>query len=378
MPDRTGSDQPRLRPDDSIQKLLLSTPAHFVGEFDTPNMLITHAWPPLYTGRRQWFGQGGDSLSRTAIILAFRTPPPQEPAPGVIIPNYENAGEIAASALSVLFGKKFENHGPFEMSGSFGMPDLTAFATPCEPRLRQNDGRPRVDRPVPLNLEEVRRIAPILGAPRDDHRVATFLSAARFYRRALLLIESDPEGAYLNLITAGEIISNFHELTDEEGLDEEARSALARVAKEMEGGEKVAGFLRGRLRGIKRRFVNAITSMVDDPFFDRWEAESQWGSFKKDDFARRIAAAYDLRSKFVHSGYPFGHWINLHMSQYEVQIGEPVVADKEMAKILAKAPLFSGLERVIRYVLLTMAGELGADVEVDSGNASGPVDPPIA
>lgn len=35
-----------------------------------------------------------------------------------------------------------------------------------------------------------------------------------------------------------------------------------------------------------------------------------------------------------------------------------------MANILAKAPLFSGLERVTRYVLLTMAAELGAEVEV--------------
>lgn len=375
MPKDEPSDQTHLRPDASVQKLLLSTPAHFVGEFDTPDMLITHAWPPLYTGRRQWFGNGGDSLSRTAIVLAFRTPPPEEPAPGLVIPNYENAGEVLASLLSVLFGKKFENHGPFEMSGSFGMPDLAAFATPCEPRFRQNDGRPRVDRPVPLDLREVRRIAPILGAPRDDHRVASFLSAARFYRRALLSIENDAEGAYLNLITAGEIISNFHAPSEEEALDEEARTALARIANEMEDGDRLATFLRGRLRGIKRRFVGAITSMVDDSFFDRWEAENQWGSFKKEGFPGRIAAAYDLRSRFVHSGYPFGHWINLRMSEYEVQLGEPMVADREMAKILAKAPLFSGLERVTRYVLLTMAADLGADVEVAPPEGTGTTGP---
>lgn len=374
MADQNLSARPPLRPNDSIQKLLLSTPAHFVGEFDTPDLLLTHAWPPLYSGRPQWFGQDGDPLNRTAIVLAFWTPPPEEPAPGVVIPNYENAGEVVASALSVLFGKKFENHGPFEMSGSFGLPDLTAFATPCEPRLRQNDGRPRVDRPVPLNLMEVRRIAAILGAPRGDHRVATFLSAARFYRRALLSIETDPEGAYLNLVTAGEIISNFHEFSDEDSLDDDARHMLARVANEMKNGDRAASFLRARLRGIKRRFVSAITSMVDDSFFDRWEAESQWGSFKKDDFDRRIAAAYDLRSRFVHSGYPFGHWINLQMSRFEVQIGEPVVADKEMAKVLAKAPLFTGLERVIRYVLLTMAAELGGDVEV-AAEGEGTVEP---
>jgi hypothetical protein len=297
-------------------------------------------------------------------VLAFRTPPPLEPEPGLVIPNYENAGEVVASALSVLFGKRFDFHGPFEMSGSFGMPDFTAFSAPCEPRLRQNDGRVRANRAIPLNFEEVRRIAPVLFAARDNHRAAAFISAARFYRRALLSIESDPEGSYLNLITAGEIVSNFHELTDEEALDDEARIALSRISNEMKDGDQVASVLRGRLRGIKRRFVVAITSMVDDAFFDHWEAEDQFGSIKKDDFRSRIAAAYDLRSRYVHSGYPFGQWIKLRMAQHEIQIGRPVVADQEMAKILAKAPLFSGLERVIRYVLLTMAGELGADLKV--------------
>ncbi|MFA6124567.1 hypothetical protein [Sphingomonas sp.] len=43
-----------------------------------------------------------------------------------------------------------------------------------------------------------------------------------------------------------------------------------------------------------------------------------------------------------------------------------------MAKALAKAPLFSGLEFVIRYVLLAMADDLGADVEVTGGGTPDP------
>ncbi|MFG1279765.1 hypothetical protein [Xanthobacter autotrophicus] len=355
---------PTLRPDERIQKLLLSSPAHFVGEFDTPNLLISHAWPPLHTGRPRWFGGNEDSLSRTAIVLAFRTPAPPDPAPGVVVPNYENVGEVVASALSVLYGKRFDVHGPFEMSGFFGMPDLLAFATPCEPRLRHNDGRPRADRGIPLNLGDAGRIASLILGSHDDPRLTAFFSAAGFYRRALVTIEIDPESAYLHLITAGEIVSNLHDVPDEDALDEEARALLDRIAKEMSDGTKVASFLRGRLRGIKRRFVSVILSMIDDTFFDRREAAEQFGSFRKDDFRKRIAAAYDLRSRFVHSGYPFGGWINLQMTRFEVQLGKPVVPDKEMAEVLARAPLFSGLERVIRYVLLTFAAELGADVEV--------------
>lgn len=353
-----------LRPNKRVQKLLLSTPAHFVGEFDTPNLLISHAWPLLYTSRPNWFGGNKDSLSRTAIVLAFRTLPPPDPERGGIIPNYESAGDIVASALCVLFGKRFDSHGPFETAGFFGMPELSAFSTPCNPHLRHNDGRPRVDRSVPLNLSEVGRIAGLLSGLNEDPRFTAFHSAAKFYRRALTTIEGDPESAYLNLITAGEIISNFHELTEAEALDCKAQAALDRITKEISDGAKLASFLRGRLRGVKRRFVKAITAMIDDSFFDRREAEEQWGSFQKDDFQKRIEAAYDLRSRFVHSGYPFGNWINLQMTRFEVPCGTPVVPDNEMAKVLARAPLFSGLERVIRYVLLTFAAELGATVEV--------------
>lgn len=359
-----------LRPNERVQKLLLSTPAHFVGEFDTPDLLISHAWPPMHTGRQRWFSSSKDSLSRTAIVLAFRTPAAPELRPGVVIPNYEGAGEIVASAMSVLFGKRFDSHGPFEMSGSFGMPDLSAFATPCDPGLHHNHGQPRKDRPIPLNLSEVSRIVRLILESNADRRLAAFHSAAKFYRRALMTIEMDAESAYLNLITAGEIVSNLHELPEEQILDGETVAVLNRIVEELPDGAKVANFLRGRLRGIKRRFVSSIVAMVDSPFFERKEALEQWGTFTENDFRKRIGAAYDLRSRFVHSGYPFGSWVSWRMAELEVQVGKPVVADKEMAEVLARAPLFSGLERVIRYVLLTFASELGASVEVAASSLS--------
>lgn len=70
-------------------------------------------------------------------------------------------------------------------------------------------------------------------------------------------------------------------------------------------------------------------------------------------FRSAIAAAYDLRSRYVHTGVPFGGWISFW--QNEVQIGRPVVEDKELGKILALAPTFTGLERVIRYCILRFA-----------------------
>jgi hypothetical protein len=350
-----------LRPKDNVQKLLLSTPAQFIGEYETEDLLISPAFPPMYTGNQKWFRGSSDSLNRSAIILAFRTTLP-EPAPGVIVPNYEPAGEYIASAMSVLYGKRFDSHGPFEMTGTFYLPDLTAFSTPCEPHHRHNSKTPRLDHSVPLDLHEFGRISGLVLQSNDNPGVAAFHAAAKLYRRALQSVEVDPEGAYLNLITAGEIVSNNHSVSEADALDPATHKILDRVAKEMPDGVKIASSLRAKLRSIKRRFVCTMRDMTDEAFFDFRESERETWTFKRKDFVKRVGAAYDLRSKFVHSGYPFGRWISREMDVFEVPVGRPLIQDKEMAKVLERAPMFSGLERLIRHVLLKFAGELGSKV----------------
>lgn len=356
-----------LHPSRNVQKFFISTPAHFVGEFQTRDLLISHAWPIFGSSKPAWFGNFNDSLSRTIIAVAYRTPKDLDKKPHLNTPLYEGGGETVASALSVLFGKRFDSHGPFEMSGFFGFPDTSTFALPCETRLRHNDGRPRANCSVPLDFSEIHRIEKLLTGSTKNQKLVAFFTAARFYRRSLMTFDVDPESAYLNLITAGEIVASFHEIPEAKILDSEACTVLEQITKEMNNGARLANFLRGRLRGIKRRFVFSLSNMVDESFFDRREAEWELGSFKKEDFSKRIGAAYDLRSRFVHSGYPFGSWIKLHMDRSEVPVGEPIVPDREMAKALGKAPLFNGLERVIRYALLHFAAQLGADLEVSGG-----------
>lgn len=341
-----------LMPSDEIQKILLSTPARFTDEFRHPDLLLMHAWPPLYRGRRDWMRHQNSPIGRTAMILVFRTEPARK-APGVVVPNYENAGDYVAAALSVLFGKRFDAHGPIEMSGRFGVPDMTRFAAPVDPALPFNSGQPRVDYPVPLRFAELRRISCLLldPAPDVDAR-AIFDGAAAFYRRALQAVEDDPEMAYLHLITAGEILSASTPFDEARHLDDDVRGVLARL-RALNDGDRLARILLARLHGVKRRFVDTITDLVDDGFFGRTEAAERYAGFQREDFARRIKAAYDLRSQHVHTGYEFGQWVGPDRLGAEVQLGNPVVPDKDMAKVLKWAPLFAGLERVTRYAILT-------------------------
>jgi hypothetical protein len=50
--------------------------------------------------------------------------------------------------------------------------------------------------------------------------------------------------------------------------------------------------------------------LCDDAFFGRSELTPEYKLEGGDSFRKVLGAAYDLRSKYVHSGKPFGHWIS--------------------------------------------------------------------
>ena len=73
-------------------------------------------------------------------------------------------------------------------------------------------------------------------------------------------------------------------------------------------------------------------------------------------FAKTLAAAYDLRSHYVHTGKAFADWVRAYGDPPpEVHHGQPIVEDKAFGRILANSPTFPGLERVVRYGLLAFA-----------------------
>jgi len=183
----------------------------------------------------------------------------------------------------------------------------------------------------------------------------TFLqTSGRFYLQALQNFEERPDVAYLNLITAGEVLSNYFSYDKDELLDEQAKDIIRQIVEASDDGPELARQIKGRLFQVKRRFLRAMESLLTDPFFAESEAERDFLRLKKEDIKSRLSAAYDLRSQHVHSGIPFGSWIarTLGGEAGEVQVGTPVVGNKDFEKVLARAPTYFGLERIIRYCLL--------------------------
>jgi hypothetical protein len=350
----------------------VSTTSRLVGEFSDSGILLTHAWPSF--GDRFASGRWEEGpVSRSAYVLAFLTAP-YEKAAGVAVPDYSDYGTYVASLLSVLFGKRFDSHGSIQNSGMFNLPDLTKLNTPCVPRLPQNSHQPRPDLSFPLNLTEVRRLMPILGSSQstDEKAVHAFQAASLFYMRALQAYESDPEVAYLHLITSGEIVSNAAIPKKAKLLDAEMEEIVADIEKTMPNGTAIGKKIRSHIFQVKRRFIALFLKYVDDQFFAKRESEYDFVALKQADIETVIGAAYDLRSQFVHSGVSFGRWVVMNSGNNELQLGHPVLENKVMEKILSRAPTLVGLERVTRYMLLRFGEHrLGLDLNVTPAPLAG-------
>ncbi|RYG87732.1 MAG: hypothetical protein EON59_06580 [Alphaproteobacteria bacterium] len=342
-----------LRPAETVQKLLLSSPARYIAEYEEEDFVLTHAW-----GRAGARHDEASPLYRTYFMLSFATPALDKRA-GVMIPNFSPTGDRFCALLAVLFGKRFDHHGAVEMSGSFEVPNLASAEEICDPRRPYHGAKLRVDYPVPLDLREVQRLEALIHIPAVNNKLAmAFNTAALFYGRALRTVGRDPEIAYLHLITACERLAEVAPLSGIE-LEAEVRTAFERIENELSGGDRVTRLFRGRMRQLRRRFAGLITTHLDDAFFKRSEADTSWGALRKDKFPKTALAAYDLRSRFIHTGLAFGNTIAPDYQNSETANGAPSDLDKESRNIFLRAPTFIGLERMTRLVLLKCAGELG-------------------
>ncbi len=352
------TDKNPLRPDKTIHKVLISTTSRLVGEYESNAILISHAWQ--HSNNRNGITREEESpVSRNAFIVAFKI----ESEDKLVIPDYSPVGDLICSFLSVLYGKRFDNHGLTEGSGFFNIPNLSAYNSMCNHRLVFNNHQPRKCLPVPLNLEHVLTFERLFTDQAIDNNFrSTFEAASKFYLQAIQTSEVEPEIAYLHLITAGEIISGNFTYDSADLLDEVMSKNIYAIREHLDNGEKIANQIMSRVLSIKRRFVKSLSSLIDGDFFKHHELETEYGFFKPEDFQMRIGAAYDLRSKYVHTGVPFGSWVKPQRRNGDIQFGKPVVEDKEYAKILARAPTFCGLERIIRYCLLRFLESNGFDL----------------
>jgi hypothetical protein len=182
--------------------------------------------------------------------------------------------------------------------------------------------------------------------------------------------------AYLHLVTAGEILSSWFQFDKEDLLDDDSAKLISSIRTSCPDGVKLAKSVLGKLLLVKRRFVHALVQLVDSEFFARSENAHPFPKFASATFPEVVAAAYDLRSRYVHTGCSFGQWVSLRAGgmNNELQVGKPVVADRDLGDILAVAPTYVGLERILRYCLLRLAAANNAYADPSAGTSAPVID----
>lgn len=382
-----------LRPEEHVHKFLISTPARFVGEHEHQDFLLTHAWTFLHDmSERAFSGLKPGPYSRNYYLVAFRTTPQQDAAGDVVAPYTPRpTAEHVCSALAVLFGKRFDLHGPIESLGHYHAPDLSNIRPVEFSGSGPFNHQPRADLGLALNLSLFAKVAPLFtDNSLEQHFRDVFFAAARFYRRSLQVFDLEPDVAYLDLITCGEILAEFFRYPDEVVYGTDMLDMLAKVRTIPDGGEQIAGALKGRMRQIKFRFTRAIADFLNDYFFNNTDTVSGEGLLVRQTdphpandnepitIEDRIAAAYNVRSSYVHSGADFGRFV-LPASNFlnETQIGwftaEGNGLDRRLAKALSLSPTYLGLERIMRYCLVRFLHLNGVSIDPRLDGPSPPV-----
>lgn len=339
------------KPNSRIHRFLISTTSRFTGCYEAEFLRIDHAWQGANSGAGLRESLQENPRSRNYFVLSAEIDPPEKKA--IVIPNYLPIAEQACAAMSVLFGKRFDAHGQLVSHQQFYVPDFGALTPTTYYQAAPYSHRPRQDLCIPLTLDRFELVAPLFTNQSLDEKVRRiFFAAARFYLRSLQMFDVEPEFAYLDLITCGEILANFYKYTADEVYDQEAKAIFTSIRTEMTGGEAVVRKLQGRMRQIKSAYVLTLTRLLKDSFFDTSECREPYGRLRKEGIEKRIKSAYDLRSQYVHTGIDFGRWTFSHGGILnEVQLGIPVVESSELKKAIAQAPTFFGLERIMRYCL---------------------------
>jgi hypothetical protein len=220
-----------------------------------------------------------------------------------------------------------------------------------------NNQHPRKDLSIKLDFSKCKPIIDFLIKSPNNQLKNTFLTAGKFYLSSLQSVDTDIEKAFLDLVTSGEIISNFFPYSDNER-DELYDETLKKVFENLRKSnvnQKDIDIKKTRLYQVRARFYLAFKNLLNRKFFDNTENLDGSSKLTIENIETSIKAVYDLRSKYVHTGIDFGHWLTPYQSiMNEIQLGEPVIDDKELNKILFKVPTYIGLERIVRFALLRL------------------------
>lgn len=269
---------------------------------------------------------------------------------------YEWVGEETSALLGAFYGKLILNLGHVQAGRFLTVPSIQERPFHRYDKPPFND-RPRQPNGVEPNLTEAAGlVAKYVKVAGSDDQLPLLVRAADLYRLALETYDDRPEMAFAMLISTLEAVTGLREFSDEELYDERLLHDLRLIETSCADGPEIASRLRGRSYQVKRKVAALVSDVVPDTFFEQRETTLTWGFIKsRSELVERVRAAYDIRSRLLHTGNRSGLWYIEHDHQgEELGLGEPVMDDKELVRLLTRSVNLVGLERITSTVLRTM------------------------
>jgi len=176
-----------------------------------------------------------------------------------------------------------------------------------DPTLPQIPRSPVLPKVIgPHSLEDASVISTFPSLSSED--AIGLIRSARQYQDALWIAESDPELAWLMLVSAAETAANRWRSAMESPVERlHASKPDLEKLLEAEGGrelvQKVAPLVAPYM-GSTKKFVTFLTTFMPEPPPDR-PPEALRISWSKKDMKRNLGDVYDCRSHALHGGIPF-------------------------------------------------------------------------
>lgn len=353
--------------DNNVHKILISSSARFTGQFRSEFICLDLCFP--FGGLIGLHNLQEHPNNRTFIVVSLI----REHDGGLVLPNLAEEGDFICSLLSVLYGKEFKSHGLLESNGVYRLPNIENLPNPYYEYPQYNHNQ-RIDLNIPLSLSHFELIAPIFHSENQNPNFLKFkqlISAAlMFYSRSLNIFKTEKELAFLDLITCGEILTNLDsEQYDEETLYDQNLLNMFRQISALENGDSIVRNLKSRLYQVKRKFTYGLINLLNTNFFDNTEVGRERPpsniNLTPANIEITLKSAYDLRSKYVHTGEKFGsfimpesHWFNEKIMFLPIQTRD----NSDLVRTLRNAPTFLGLERILRFTLLKSIHQNGISI----------------
>jgi hypothetical protein len=346
--------------DPNLIQSLLSSSCWIVGQLETSDLKLQIAFPL----NQRFLSDSGNTFRRGHFLLSIKVP--DDVVTGIAVPSItigENttfdwfvAGERLADLAAIWFGKRFDYHGVVANGDIAALPNIRNESAITFPKFDPYNPIPRPDLAIELNLHQLKPVLGLLYRREPEERINAFWTATRFYANALRIFEADPEMAFLHLVIALEVISSQIEIPESELYDEQTRQDLEGIRQLIS--QEAANRVKSRLYQVRRRVVYTVIHLLKEAFFEGSRAEDGFRLIP-DRIETCIKAVYDLRSQYTHGGSPFGTWFALHMVSptTEINMGHPRLPgqQRELENLLADVPTFTGLERIVRFTVLSFA-----------------------